>query len=73
MRSDDSPNCGFGVECGTLWKPGTRGRGRPHHRISVNENLNPYAFLITLLHEVAHMTTWEKHRLRMRRCRPHGR
>jgi len=49
------------------------GRGRPHHRISVNENLNPYAFLITLLHEVAHMTTWEKHRLRMRRCRPHGR
>lgn len=28
------------------------------HRISVNGNLNPYAFLITLLHELAHLTTF---------------
>lgn len=28
------------------------------HRISINNNLNPYAFLITLLHEIAHMQTW---------------
>ncbi len=28
------------------------------HRISVNGNLNPYAFLITLLHELAHLTTY---------------
>jgi len=34
----------------------------PHqtHRISVNGNLNAYAFLITLLHELAHLLTFEK-------------
>jgi SprT protein len=31
-----------------------------HHRISVNGNLNKYAFLITLLHELAHLITFEK-------------
>ncbi|MBC7688351.1 MAG: SprT-like domain-containing protein [Aquabacterium sp.] len=31
-----------------------------HHRISVNGNLNPYAFLITLLHELAHLFTYER-------------
>ena len=30
------------------------------HRISVNGNLNPYAFLITLLHELAHLFTFER-------------
>lgn len=30
------------------------------HRISVNGNLNQYAFLITLLHELAHLITFEK-------------
>ncbi|MBS1511477.1 MAG: SprT-like domain-containing protein [Bacteroidetes bacterium] len=30
------------------------------HRISVNGNLNPYAFLITLLHELAHLFTYEQ-------------
>ena len=43
---------------------------RPH-RITVNADLNPYAFLTTLLHEVAHAATWERHRPR-RRLRPHG-
>jgi hypothetical protein len=42
------------------------------HRISINENLNPYAFLTTLLHEIAHAATWEKCRHRWRRPRPHG-
>ncbi len=32
-----------------------------HHRISVNGNLNPFAFLITLLHELAHLLTYEQH------------
>lgn len=32
-----------------------------NHRISVNGNLNPYAFLITLLHEMAHLLTYEKY------------
>lgn len=30
------------------------------HRISVNGNLNTYAFLITLLHELAHLLTFEQ-------------
>lgn len=30
------------------------------HRISINGNLNEYAFLITLLHELAHLFTFEK-------------
>ena len=38
-------------------------RHRTHgktHRISVNGNLNTYSFLITLLHELAHLLTFEK-------------
>jgi SprT protein len=31
-----------------------------HHRISVNGNLNSFAFLITLLHEIAHLVTFEQ-------------
>lgn len=31
-----------------------------NHRISVNGNLNPYSFLVTLLHELAHLLTYEK-------------
>lgn len=38
-------------------------RHRTHahnHRISINGNLNPFAFLITLVHEIAHLLTFEK-------------
>ena len=45
---------------------------RRRHRISVNDDLNPYSFLTTLLHEIAHAATWESHRSRIRRVRPHG-
>ncbi len=42
---------------------------RPHngkgHRISVNGDLNRYAFLVTFVHEMAHLTTWEKHQHRV--------
>lgn len=34
---------------------------RENHRISINGNLNPYAFLVTLLHELAHLLTFEKY------------
>lgn len=40
-----------------------------NHRISVNKDLNPYAFLVTFLHEVAHLLNYEKHRTRVK---PHG-
>lgn len=46
----------------------------PRHRITINENLNPFAFLTTLIHELAHADTWERYeRPRRRRLRPHGR
>lgn len=44
-------------------------RGIFPHRISVNKNLNQYAFLITLTHEFAHLLVWEKFK---KRVLPHG-
>jgi hypothetical protein len=41
-----------------------------NHRISVNGNLNPYAFLITLIHELAHLVTFIKFG---HKVSPHGR
>ena len=40
-----------------------------YHRISVNHNLNKYQFLITLIHELAHLEIWVKHK---NRVKPHG-
>lgn len=39
------------------------------HQITVNGNLNPYAFLITLTHEFAHLLVFENNK---RRVLPHG-
>ncbi len=41
-----------------------------HHRISINGNLNPFAFLITLLHELAHLITFIRYG---NRVESHGR
>jgi SprT protein len=35
--------------------------GDDHHRISVNGNLNPFAFLITLIHEIGHLVTFQQY------------
>ena len=43
---------------------------RGNHRISVNGNLNRYSFLITLLHELAHLLTYNKYG---NRVQSHGR
>ena len=48
-------------------------RHRTHaanHRISVNGNLNQFSFLITLLHEIAHLLTFEQY---SNRVQAHGR
>jgi len=44
-------------------------REYPAHRISINGSLNPYSFLITLLHELAHMLAYIQYR---RAIMPHG-
>lgn len=41
------------------------------HIITINGDLNPYAFLITLLHEMAHLSCFVKHGLK-RNIKPHG-
>lgn len=44
-------------------------QGEKFHRISVNGNLNQYSFLITTLHEFAHLETYLMHG---RNVKPHG-
>lgn len=44
-------------------------RSHEPHKISVNGTLNPHAFLLTLLHEIAHMIAFEKYG---KRIKPHG-
>ncbi len=39
------------------------------HYISVNADLNPFAFLLTYIHEVAHLVTFQKYG---RKAAPHG-
>jgi len=39
------------------------------HTITINNDLNKYAFLITYLHEVAHLITYQKHQ---HKVLPHG-
>jgi len=39
------------------------------HRITVNASFNPYRFLLTLIHEIAHLVAFETHG---RNIRPHG-
>lgn len=48
------------------YRPPQSGHG---HRISVNHDLNPYAFLITAVHEFAHLETHLTHKGRVK---PHG-
>lgn len=38
-------------------------------RITINCNLNQYAFLITLIHEIAHLVVHQQHK---RKVKPHG-
>jgi SprT protein len=40
-----------------------------NHQITINHDLNKYAFLITLIHEVAHLVNWNKHQ---EKVLPHG-
>lgn len=48
------------------YRPPQRGHG---HKISVNYNLNTYAFLVTTVHEFAHLVTWKEFE---QSAKPHG-
>lgn len=48
------------------YRPPQKGKG---HRISINHDLNRYAFLITFLHEAAHLVAWVNYQGRIL---PHG-
>ncbi|TAF46581.1 MAG: sprT domain-containing protein [Sphingobacteriales bacterium] len=48
------------------YTPPQQGKG---HKISVNHNLNKYAFLVTTVHEFAHLHTWNQHQ---NKVPPHG-
>ena len=39
------------------------------HQITVNSNLNPYSFLVTYIHEIAHLQTFKQHG---NKPEPHG-
>lgn len=39
------------------------------HQITVNHDLNAYSFLITTIHEFAHLKTWQQHK---NNVKPHG-
>ena len=43
--------------------------GWGNHKISINGNLNKYEFLITFLHELAHLFTYEQYK---NKVEPHG-
>ncbi len=42
------------------------------HLITINHDLNPYNFLITLVHEIAHLVTHDKYLTMIHRLKPHG-
>ncbi len=44
-------------------------QGHPHHAITINGNQNPYSFLVTLLHELAHLETFVQY---ANRVQSHG-
>ncbi|GAB4131168.1 MAG: SprT-like domain-containing protein [Bacteroidia bacterium] len=48
------------------YRPPVRGM---NHQITINNDLNPYSFLLTLVHEIAHLLTYERHGMFVK---PHG-
>lgn len=63
--------CEFKISKGRMTKLGDYRHpfGGKGHKISVNNNLNQYSFLVTTVHEFAHLLTWNDHK---NKVKPHG-
>ena len=48
------------------YRPPVKGQ---NHLITINHDMNKYAFLVTLVHEIAHLSNWNKHQDTVK---PHG-
>src|SRR5436190_19075441 len=48
------------------YRPPAKGQ---NHLITINYDMNKYAFLITLVHEIAHLTCWNRYQ---EKVSPHG-
>lgn len=48
------------------YRPPVKGE---NHQITINYDMNKYAFLITLIHEIAHLSNYNKHK---NTVKPHG-
>ena len=42
------------------------------YQITINNDLNQYRFLITLIHEIAHLKTYIENKKKIRKIKPHG-
>jgi SprT protein len=62
-------NCTLSIKKPRTTKLGDYRFHKNKHYISINNNLNPYSFLLTLTHEIAHMVVAENYSPRVL---PHG-
>jgi len=62
-------NFDFKITAGRRTKLGDYTHRSGKHKITVNGDQNPYAFLVTYLHEVAHLQTFEQFK---NKVNPHG-
>ena len=65
----ESYQCNLKICSPRLSKLGDYQYKNKKHFISVNDNLNPYSFLITLTHEIAHMMVFNEYG---HKVKPHG-
>lgn len=62
-------NCHLSIKKSRATKLGDYRFYKGQHHISINDDLNPYSFLITLIHEISHMVVKEEYSSRVL---PHG-